>query len=322
MRKLKVFIIVLNYNGGDDLKRCLDSVYKLNYPNFEVVVVDNDSDDDSFEKARRRFRKFHFIKNSRNLGFSAGNNVAIKWALEKMADYVFLLNNDAVVEKNVLSKLVEVMEGDEKMGIVSPVIYEGDGKKIWFAGGKINWWKMRTCHRTFKSGALLSRDCFCKHNIFSRLSLSADSSKKNYVCKNNLLGESKILKNTDYITGCAILVRREVFAEIGLLDEDFFLYYEDADFSWRARRAKFDLGVVVDAKVHHFEKSSENPEKIYWLVLSGILFFKKNAPWYWRPYLAVYLFLRKLKNKYNLIKNPDNKEFLLVKKAYLDSQKR
>ncbi len=295
MKKPKVFIVVLNYNGGNELRQCLDSVYKLNYSNFEVIVVDNNSSDNSFEKARKRFDRFHFIKNSRNLGFSAGNNVAIKWALEKGAEYVFLLNNDAVVEKNALTNLIEIAEKEKQIGIVSPIIYNKSGGKVWFSGGKINWWKMRTEH-------------------WQKTKLKRNKSKKNN-------DKNGYLQKTEYITGCAMLIKRKVFAEIGLLDEDFFLYYEDADFSLRAKRNGFDLGVVESAKVFHSEKSSENPQKIYWLVLSGILFFRKNALWYWRPYLGVYLFLRKLKNKYNLLKNPNDKVALLTQKAYQDDKR-
>jgi GT2 family glycosyltransferase len=118
----KIFIIILNYNGKETIKKCLDSVFYSDYSNFEVVVVDNDSKDGSFELAKSLYSKFHFIKNTKNSGFSAGNNVGIRFALEKMADYVFLLNNDAVLEKNTLSKLVEASE-KETAGIFSPLIY-------------------------------------------------------------------------------------------------------------------------------------------------------------------------------------------------------
>lgn len=295
MKKPKVFIVVLNYNGGNELRQCLDSVYKLNYSNFEVIVVDNNSSDNSFEKARKRFDRFHFIKNSRNLGFSAGNNVAIKWALEKGAEYVFLLNNDAIVEKSTLTNLIEFAEKEKQVGIVSPIIYNKSESKIWFSGGKINWWKMRTEH------------------------WQKAKPKRNKSKKTN--DKNDYLQKTEYITGCAMLIKRKVFAEIGLLDEDFFLYYEDADFSLRAKRNGFNLGVVENAKVFHSEKSLENPQKVYWLVLSGILFFRKNALWYWRPYLGAYLFLRKLKNKYNLLKNPNDKVALLIQKAYQDDKR-
>lgn len=273
----KVFIIVLNYNGKDVLLKCLSSVYRLDYPNLEVVVVDNNSKDNSFKEAQSRFKKFHFIKNNRNLGFSAGNNVAIRWALEKMADYVFLLNNDAIIEEDSLKKMIDVAEKDAKTGIFSPVIYKGESDTLWFGGGEILWSKMKTTH-------------------FNR-----------------------IKAHTDYITGCAMLIKKEVFGRIGLFDEDYFLYYEDADFSWRAKRAGFNLKIIPEASVYHEEKSSDNPNKIYWLVYSGLMFFKKNTPLLWRPWVFIYKFLRKIKNRKNL----KNKEEYSVdiKKAFEDFRK-
>ena len=106
----KVFIIILNYNGQDVIKKCLASVFKNEYADFEVVVVDNNSTDGSLEAAKNNFSKAHFIKNEANLGFSAGNNVGIRFALERMAKYVLLLNNDTEVEKDFLEKLVAVAE--------------------------------------------------------------------------------------------------------------------------------------------------------------------------------------------------------------------
>jgi GT2 family glycosyltransferase len=268
-----IFIVILNYNGGFFLKKTLESVYKLNYPNYRVVVVDNCSTDGSFERARYSFSKFDFIQNNQNIGFAAGNNIAIKWALEKMADYVFLLNNDAIVEPDILRKLIDESRKDATVGILSPIIYQGNTDKIWFSGGKINWWKMRTEH----------------------------------------LENEQI---TQYITGCAMLIRKEVFKKIGLLDESFFLYYEDADFSFRAIKNNFCLKIVLEAKVWHFEKSAESLNKIYYLVISGIKFFRKNSKWWWRIYVEIYLLVRKIKNKYDLYKNPNSKSALLVKRAY------
>jgi len=275
----KVFVIILNYNGKDILLNCLNSVYQLDYSNFEVVVVDNNSTDSSFEEARKKFSKAHFIKNNKNLGFSAGNNIAIRWALEKMADYVFLLNNDALIEKSSLKKMINIAERDSKARIFSPIIYNGKSKDVWFDGGNIDWLKMRTTHNTCNAKCITSRA-------------------------------------TSYVTGCAMLIKKEVFKKIGLFDEDYFLYYEDADFSWRARKAGLSLKIIPEAKVYHFEKSSENPNKMYWLVYSGLLFFKKNAPIYWRPWIFIYTFLRKAKNKKNL-KNKE-KYSVDIKKAFED----
>jgi len=274
MKNPKLFIIVLNYNGRDTLKKCLESIYLSDYENKEVVVVDNASTDGSFDEMRRHFQKFHFIKNNQNIGFAAGNNVAIKWSLEKMADYVLLLNNDAYLEKNTLSILIRETEKNKKPGIFCPLIYNGYTNKIWFSGGKIDWLKMRAIHQAGK---------------------------------------------TDFISGCAMLIHKDVFKKIGLLDEKFFLYYEDADFSFRARKAGFDLKIIPEAKVYHYEKSSENIGKIYYLVLSAIIFFRKDSNFFQRIYIEIYLLMRKIKNHFDLKKDSQNEEKLLVQKAYRDA---
>jgi len=279
----KIFIIVLNYNGKDVVKNCLTSVFKIDYPDFEVVVVDNNSTDGSFELAKAGFSKANFIKNEENLGYAAGNNVGIRFALERMADYVLLLNNDTEVEKDFLTKLVEVEGKDEKIGIASPVIFDGHSRQVWFSGGEINWLTMKTQH----SQKVLTED----------------------------------YRETGLITGCAMLVRAAVFNEIGLLDEDFFLYYEDADFSLRAKKAGFKNIVVSGSWVYHFEKSKNNlKQKTYWLVISGLIFFQKNTPLLFKPWIKFYTALRKLKNKFDL-KFKRNELAEIVEKAYADYKK-
>jgi GT2 family glycosyltransferase len=142
----KIFVIILNFNGQDVLAQCLSSVYQSNYLNFEVVVVDNNSNDTSLEQAKKSFSRANFIKNSENFGFSRGNNVGIRWALEKFSDYILILNNDTVLEKTTLSELVQAIQRNESVGIVSPVIFSADNNSVWFAGGTVDWRKMKTNH--------------------------------------------------------------------------------------------------------------------------------------------------------------------------------
>lgn len=282
MEKLpKIFIIILNYDGKDTIRACLESVYKSDYPNYEVIISDNASRDGSAELAKKYFSRVHFILNEKNIGFAAGNNVAIRFALEKFADYIFLLNNDATLGKDTISKLAAEAEKNEKGGIISPVILD-KYDKIWFAGGGIKWLKMRTEHH---------RDTL------------------------------QYVSTTDYVSGCAMLVKKDVFREIGLLDEKYFLYYEDADFCLRARKKGFQCLVVPDARVTHFEKSGNNLEnKTYWLVLSGLIFFKKNAPAILKPWINLYLILRRMKNWFDVKIKKDNIS-KAVQKAYRDHKK-
>jgi GT2 family glycosyltransferase len=275
----KVFAIVLNYNSAATIKACLDSLYRQNYQNLEIIVVDNASKDGSFELAKKLYPKSYFIANRRNLGFSAGNNQAIRYALEKMADFIFLLNSDAEVEMDTIEKLVRVAIENEKSGIFSPIIYDPTGS-VWFSGGKISYLRMKTLHQI------------------------GVASENPY--------------DTDYATGCAMLIKKEVFKKIGLLDEDFFLYCEDAEFCLRARHAGFSIVIVPQAKVSHQEKSEGDPEnKLYWLVISGIIFFRKKSPALARLWAIVYLTGRRLKNKMDLVMRPDQNA-KIVNQAYHD----
>lgn len=277
-----VFIVVLNFNGKDTLNGCLSSLYQSDYPEFEVVVVDNDSKDGSFEQAKQFFSRAHFIKNDANFGFAKGNNIGIRFALEKFADYVFVLNNDAFVEKTTLSVLVQTMKRNPNIGVASPLIFSANNK-TWFAGGKINWLKMKAFH------------------------LYEVSSASPYA--------------TEYITGCSMLVKKEVFKKIGLFNERFFLYYEDADFSVRAKKAGFDLCIIPEAHLQHLEQSeSKNNSKLYWLVLSGLLFFNLNASFFQKIWIFFYLQLRKIKNTYDIIFRKKDAA-AVVRKAYNEFKK-
>ena len=279
----KVFVIVLNYNNKETLLACLKSVYQSDYQNFEVVVVDNNSTDGSFELAKQNFSNAHFIKSPQNLGFGMGNNLGIRFALEKFASYIMLLNSDAYLQKTTLSRLVVEAEKKEVSGLVSPVIKKPD-QEIWFAGGKIDWIHMKTKH-LFKP----------------------KQQEESY--------------ESEYLTGCALLVKKSVFEKIGLFDEKFFLYYEDADFSLRAKKAGFFLLVLPSAVAIHDEKSEQlKGQKIYWLVLSGLIFFQKNAPAYLKPWIFCYVLMRKMKNffKFHLNKNSFAAD---VRKAYQDFKK-
>lgn len=278
----KVFIVVLNFNGALVLTSCLKSIMQSDYPNFEVVIVDNNSTDSSFEQAKNDFSRFHFIKNSKNIGFSGGNNIGIRFALEKFADLVFVLNNDTIIDKNTLSALVTTSMQNEKAGIISPLIINGNNKKIWFAGGIIKWHAMKTSHL---------------HKT-----------------------QSKLPYSSQYLTGCAMLIKKEVFKKIGLFDERFFLYYEDADFSMRSKKAGYALLLDPTTTIQHLEQSELSSEKIYYLVASGLLFFSLHASFLQKIWIYPYTLLRKIKNIFDIIifNDPIARE---VRRAYSDYKK-
>jgi len=279
----KVFIIILNYNGKGVLCACLSSIFKSDYPKFEVVVVDNGCEDESFEEARQQFSDAHFIKNPENFGFAKGNNVGIRFALEKNADFILVLNNDTLIEKTTISSLVKSAKNNPSYGIGSPLIFDIDNK-VWFAGGAIDWLRMKTAH----------------------------TSQARY---------DKPYK-TECVSGCAMFVKKEVFKKIGLFDEHYFLYYEDSDFSMRAKNAGFDLLMIPSARIRHMEQSNQkNASKIYWLVLSGLIFFNAHSSLLGKFWITfIYLPLRKIKNFYDLCfkKSKDASD---VRRAYRDFKK-
>lgn len=262
----KVGIIVLNYNGKHCLSSCLQSLDRLEYPEKEIIVVDNNSTDDSFTAAEKKFPHFTFVRNEKNDGFARGMNVGMRLALSRGARWCWIFNYDAVADQRALSALVLAAQENPRAGLLSPVIYEPDSDHLWFAKGKIDYSRMRTLHIPPAKKELAS---------------------KTYP--------------SEFLTGCALLIKKELIDAIGFLDERFFLYYEDADYSLRASRAGFACLVVPGAKVSHSEESKARPEKTYFLVYSGLLFFEKWASLYMRPYLAAYVTIRRVKNIFDRI---------------------
>jgi len=160
---MKIFIIILNWNRADDTLDCLKSVEKLQITNYklQIIIVDNASTDDSIKKIKKGIKSTtstkgiisKIIGNRTNLGFAAGNNVGVKYALDQGADYIMVLNNDTVVDKNLLIEFLKALKKYPKAGILSPKIYfapgfefhkdrfgkENLGKVLWYAGGQIDW---------------------------------------------------------------------------------------------------------------------------------------------------------------------------------------
>jgi len=259
----KVFIIILNWNGARDTKECLESLEKLNYSPFEIIVVDNASTDDSIRNLKEKIKDLKngviLIENKSNLGFSGGNNVGVEYALKNGADYVLLLNNDTTVDAEFLKHLVLSGETDGSIGILAPKIYFfDDPKRIWFGGGSFNW--------IFGSG----------HIDFGKIDNEGADIEE---------------RKTQFITGCAMLVKSNVFKKIGMLDERFFLYYEDTDFSLRAKKEGFKCVFVPSAKIWHKIplESLKNklsgaagkigsPKVLYYHYRNAMLLIEKNGP--------------------------------------------
>lgn len=243
-----VYVIILNWKGLQDTLECLESVYRLDYPVFKVIVIDNCSSDDSVETIRREYPNVFLIENSENLGFTGGNNVAMKYAMKAGADYVWLLNNDTIIESGSLTKLVDKAESSKDIGMVSPVIhcYLDKGLKQ-FIGSYVNWRNVQILYpdRKFKI-----EDGF-----------RYDGAN---VC----------------LWGTAMLIKKTTIETIGYLKSEYFAYWEDTEYSLRAIRSGLQNAMCYEAKIFHKTPidSSSLPKgsHYYYYMLRNWLFFGKS----------------------------------------------
>ena len=234
----KISIVILHFKNKNLTLGCLNSIKELRIKDFilEVIIVDNSLKQDLLD-LRNEFKEFVFLSTDENLGFSGGNNLGIKKALEDNADFVFIINNDTILDKNLLIDLLKGMGEDKNVGILGPKIYFAsgcefhkeryrpteEGKVIWYAGGLIDWQNILASHRGVDE---------------------VDEGQYNQVSE------------TDFVSGCAMFVKREVFEKIGLFDEKYFLYWEDIDFCQRAKKLGFKVVYTPFAKLWHANAGS------------------------------------------------------------------
>jgi GT2 family glycosyltransferase len=247
----KVAIIILNWNGLKDTIECLESLQKITYPNYEVIVVDNGSQGNDVEVLKEKYGDYiHIIENDKNYGFSEGNNIGIRYALGKGVDYVLLLNNDTIVDAEVLSELVEAAQGDEKIGMVQPKIYR------YYEPGKID----------YNEAGLLTPVTFYLGMARIRLLLGK--------------GQFEKTRRIHYPSYCCVLIKRKVLEDVGLLDPHYFFGgYMDMDLSHRSLRSGFLHLVLANARIWHKGSSSigrKAPVLWYLCTRNKVFFARKN----------------------------------------------
>lgn len=249
-----VYIIILNWNGWKDTLECLDSLSKSTYRNFNVVVVDNASSNDSLERIRQwaeanriplseyelaernaplkqktfapandsGFRNLFLISSKENLGFCGGNNVGMEFSINNGADYLLILNNDTIVEPDFLEPMVQVAEEKSDAGLVGGIIcYAESPEIVWYAGGRFN-----------------------------------------AILENSRIGDKKPLRDilikltepcyeTEWISGCMTLIPGHIYKKFGGYNEDYFIWSEEWDMSLRLRKAGYRLYVATGSRIYH-----------------------------------------------------------------------
>jgi len=257
----KVSIIILNWNGLKDTIECLESLKKITYSNYEVILVDNGSKENDADVLEEKYKDYiQLIRNKENLGFTGGNNVAMRRVVERGINYVLILNNDVVVEKIFLEPLVEDMLKDEDIGIIGPANYDYyHPRKILSLGRKINFWRGST--------------------------IEVKSSRER--------------NEVDSLVGCCLLIKREVVDKIDYFYEPYFLNFEETDFCLQARKTGFKIVCESKSKIWHKVGGvlSKTPALAsYYYYRNKLLFMKRNAPFYIKYpfyfYFSVYLIFR------------------------------
>ena len=239
---LRASIIIVAYNAQAYLEKCLLSVLETSGTNREVILVDNASADRSAEIAAQKFPQVRIIRNEHNLGFGQGNNLGAQWAT---GDYLVFLNPDTIVEPGWLEALITALEDNPRAGLAtSKILLLNDPERINTCGNTIHLTGLTLCRGLRYSKAAFSQ----------RESVAA-------------------------VSGAAFAIRRELFEQLGGFDEDFFLYMEDTDLSWRARLAGWDCLYVPESIVLHDYTLRLTPHKVFYQERNRYLMLLKCFRW-------------------------------------------
>lgn len=253
MNKPKVSVVTPIHNGIEETLKFLDSLDKINYPNFDVIIIDDGSKDHSSEIIARKFPRAIRLKGDGNLWWSGATNLGVKYALGNKSDYILTINNDVEVDPNFLTALVECAEGNPE-SLVGSIIYDSKSQELWYSGGKINW-----NNGTFP------------HN----------------------LEPIDYIYQSEWLTGMGVLIKSEVFEKIGLYNNDKFPQYAgDLEFSMRAKKNGYNLIICSKSIIYNNTDSCNdilhNKEMTVTLFLKSLFSIRSNCNLKLRYYLYKY----------------------------------
>lgn len=243
----KVGIILVNYNGKEYNEECINSILDSSYKNIEIIVVDNGSKDGSVEILKEVFKeKIELILTGKNLGFSGANNIGIEKALNDGCDYIVLLNNDTIIDRNLIGNML-IASIEEHNSVISPKIYYYDNKKIiWSAGADIRWKKGVTDQRginKIEDGSFNKRE------------------------------------EVEFGTGCCLLIPSNIVKKVGMLSEEYFLYYEDTDYCMKIKEGGYKIVYEPTGVLYHKVSASTGGELsvgyIYYNTRNRLIFNNK-----------------------------------------------
>ncbi|MBD3747880.1 MAG: glycosyltransferase family 2 protein [Sphingobacteriales bacterium] len=255
-------LVLVNWNSFEFTDQCLVSLSYCNQSLFDVVVVDNGSNDGSGEQLKKQHPEIILIPSLSNLGFAGGNNLGIKYAIEQQYTYVMLLNNDTFVEPDFLDVLVDYMNQHPEAGVIQSKIYFNHNRKLlWNAGSYFNRWITLPVTLGY---------------------MRTDKPKYNSI------------KEVDWITGCAFFARTDVIKQSGMLNEKFFIYFEDVDLSFRIKKLGYQLIYHPKSVVYHISgmsNKSKTKQKEGYVHPYVRYLNQRNRIWFVKKYIHPYFIL-------------------------------
>jgi GT2 family glycosyltransferase len=259
-----LYTILVNWNLKQDTLDCVASLFAAGARPGQVIVVDNGSSDGSAHALRKQFGPtVYIIERGQNLGFAGGCNLGLRYALDQQAEWIFILNNDTVVDTAIFAEWARAAQASKDYAIIAPLIlYHSEPNRIWYLGDRL-----------------------------------APASLITYPISRNQIDDGRFpaIVPADFVCGCGMFVRREVFERIGLFDPSFFMYAEEVDLCWRARTAGFRLACATRAKMWHkisVSADRDRPMTRYLRIRNQIRFYQRYARGYDVPIMVAFSLLR------------------------------
>lgn len=282
----RIGVVTVTYNSGEVIDDFWESLRVQTYRNFLLFVIDNASGDDT----RQKIRQYHdprivLIANDENNGGTGGDNQGITAALAAGCDSVLLLNNDTTFEPNLIRKLVAGLETYDCQMIAPKMLFHDRPRHLWCAGGRFSLWQ--TYAGVHRGEGRLDR------------------------------GQFDEVMQVSYCPTCCMLIRRVVFESIGIMDENYFLYWDDTDLCLRAAKAGFTLVYLPEAVLWHKVSSLtggyQSRAALRYVVRNRTYFIRKNVPPVWQPYCFLFCFFRSL---LGLLLRRDNLQVFLLRQKW------
>jgi GT2 family glycosyltransferase len=281
--KPRVCAIVTTYNKMEALKNCLQSLQNSKYDNLRTIVVDNASTDATGDMVRLNFPLVKLIQNKENSGYTGGNNIGIRYEMKtEPCDYILIVNDDVIIDPNAVNELVDEATNNPKAGIVNPKIID------------------------FESRGLLC-NCFGRYNFYLGLGYKP-------------LAEKVVPEKITLLRGTCFLLRTEAINRVGLMDENFFLYFDEADLSFRMKKSGYSMIFLPAARVYHQISHSfsghTNPVVLYYSTRNELLFARKhlNMAIFWPFWISRFV----LRVIHYFLQNRDIQQTKFIMKGLLD----